>query len=63
MMIGARLHANVVGWDESNELLEEAWEMGECFYRNWWWSIDEGVLQMTNRRRKERGLGPLRLKG
>ncbi|KAF2468519.1 uncharacterized protein BDR25DRAFT_344245 [Lindgomyces ingoldianus] len=58
---GIRVHGNVVGWGEGNELAEEAWEVGETFFRNWWWCLDNKVLEVTNRRRRERGLGVLRL--
>ncbi|KAF2116166.1 hypothetical protein BDV96DRAFT_686568 [Lophiotrema nucula] len=58
---GCRVHGNAVGWGEGSELVEEAWEVGECFYRNWWWCLDSKVVESTNRRRRERGLGALRL--
>ncbi|KAF2193398.1 hypothetical protein K469DRAFT_618495 [Zopfia rhizophila CBS 207.26] len=58
---GCRVHGNQAGWGEGSELVEEAWEVGEKFYRNWWWCMDSRVLEMTNRRRRERGLGRLRL--
>jgi hypothetical protein len=63
MQEGVKIHGNMVGWGDSNELVEEAWEMGECFFRNWWWCVDQKSIETTNRRRKERGLGVLRLKG
>lgn len=63
MSNGIRVHGNLVGWGESNEMVEEAWEIGESFFQNWWWCISDDVLRVTNRRRRERGLGPLRIKG
>ncbi|KAL1594477.1 hypothetical protein SLS60_010237 [Paraconiothyrium brasiliense] len=32
---GVRIHGNLVGWEASSELAEEAWEIGEVFYKNW----------------------------
>ncbi|KAF2642831.1 hypothetical protein P280DRAFT_276508 [Massarina eburnea CBS 473.64] len=58
---GVRVHGNVVGWNNSSELVEEAWEMGEMFYRNWWFCVDQKAVETTNRRRRERGLGALKL--
>lgn len=55
---GARIHGNV-GWEAGNELAEEAWEVGEAFYKNWWWCLDGRIIGITNRRRRERGLEPL----
>ncbi|KAF2262690.1 hypothetical protein CC78DRAFT_534564 [Lojkania enalia] len=60
---GCRVHGNLAGWGEGSELVEEAWEIGEKFYRNWWWCLDGKVMEITNRRRRERGLGALRIKG
>lgn len=59
---GVRVHGNTVGWDSCNELVEDAWEIGECFYRNWWFCIDEEAVATSNRRRRERGIQALRLK-
>jgi hypothetical protein len=56
---GVRIHGNLVGWGSSNELAEEAWEVGEVFYKNWWWCLDRKIIGITNRRRRERGLEPL----
>lgn len=60
---GTRVYGNVVGWDHSSELVEDAWEMGECFYRNWWFCIDQSAVVTSNRRRRERGVGVLKLNG
>ncbi|KAF1956884.1 hypothetical protein CC80DRAFT_491754 [Byssothecium circinans] len=60
---GIRVYGNVVGWDNSSELVEDAWEMGERFYRNWWFCVDPKAIQTTNRRRQERGLAAMKLKG
>jgi hypothetical protein len=34
--------------------------MGECFFKNWWWCVDERVVNMSNLRR-QRGLVCLRI--
>ncbi|KAF2864994.1 hypothetical protein BDV95DRAFT_613142 [Massariosphaeria phaeospora] len=60
---GARVYGNAVGWDSCSELVEDAWEMGQCFYRNWWFCIDPNAMATSNRRRRERGVCALRLKG
>ncbi|KAF2689991.1 hypothetical protein K458DRAFT_328060 [Lentithecium fluviatile CBS 122367] len=59
---GVRVHGNMTGWGQESELVEEAWEVGECFYRNWWWCLDERVIIASNRRRRERGVGALKIK-
>lgn len=56
---GVRIHGNMVGWNLGSELEEEAWEVGEVFYKNWWWCLDGKIIANANRRRRERGLGPL----
>lgn len=58
---GLIVHGNSVAWGEGNEFVEEVWEVGESFYRKWWFCIDEKIIAQSNRRRKERGLGMLRL--
>lgn len=58
---GMRVHGNLTGWGAENEMAEDAWEIGGRFFRSWWWCLDSRVLEMTNRRRQERGLGRLRL--
>ena len=58
---GCRVHGNAAGWDSSNEMVEESFEIGDAFFRNWWWCLDARVLSMTNRWRRERGVGGLRL--
>ncbi|KAF3037767.1 hypothetical protein E8E12_001463 [Didymella heteroderae] len=57
---GLIVHGNLVAWGHGNEYTEEAWEVGESFYRKWWFCIDEKIVAQSNRRRKERGLGRLR---
>jgi hypothetical protein len=59
---GVRVHGNMTGWGNENELVEEAWEVGECLYQNWWWCLDEKVVAVANKRRKQRGERPLRIK-
>ena len=58
---GVRVHGCTTAWAEGNELVEEAWEVGECFYRNWWFVLEPRIIEITNRRRRERGAKPLRL--
>jgi hypothetical protein len=60
---GVRVHGNSTRWGDGNELVEESWEIGQLFYRNWWWALDGRVVELSNRRRRERGLGVLRLAG
>lgn len=55
-----RNHGNAAGWGQGNEFVEEAWELGEKFYRDWWWCVDRGVVERSNRLRRERGEGGLR---
>ncbi|KAF2800129.1 hypothetical protein K505DRAFT_404171 [Melanomma pulvis-pyrius CBS 109.77] len=59
---GIRVHGNSVNWAHGNELVEESWEVGETFFRNWWWCLDKSVVEMSNRRRRERGWEALRIK-
>ncbi|CAJ0546570.1 Ff.00g011970.m01.CDS01 [Fusarium sp. VM40] len=61
MADGCRIHGNLVAWGEGSEFAEESWEMGECFFKNWWWCIDGRVVNMSNLRRRQRGLGCLRI--
>lgn len=58
---GIRVHGNTVAWGFGNEYVEEAWEVSETFYRKWWFCIDQKIVNQSNVRRKERGLGRLRL--
>jgi len=58
---GLRVHGCSVNWGDGNELVEESWEIGQCFYRNWWWCLDSKVIEMANQRRKARGEGVLRI--
>lgn len=60
---GLRVHGNSVVLGEGNEFVEEVWEVGESFYRKWWFCIDQKIIDQSNKRRKERGLGRLRLNG
>lgn len=59
---GIKVHGNTTEWGNGNELIEEAWEIGEVFYRNWWFALDGKILENANKRRKQRGLGVLKLK-
>ncbi|KAJ4381761.1 hypothetical protein N0V86_003126 [Didymella sp. IMI 355093] len=58
---GLIVHGNSVTWGQGNEFVEEAWEVGESFYRKWWFCLDEKIVAQSNRQRQERGLGRLRL--
>jgi hypothetical protein len=58
---GLIVHGNSVAWGQGNEFVEEAWEVGESFYRKWWFCLDEKIVAQSNRQRQERGLGRLRL--
>ncbi|KAF1845273.1 uncharacterized protein K460DRAFT_394964 [Cucurbitaria berberidis CBS 394.84] len=53
---GVRVHGNTCTWSEGNELVEEAWEIGDHFYRKWWWCLDQQIVEVSNRKRGERGL-------
>jgi hypothetical protein len=58
---GVRVYGLGVGLGEGNELVEESWEVGESFFKNWWWCLDRSVIDISNRRRRERGLQGLRI--
>lgn len=60
---GTRVYGNAVGWGSNSELVEDSWEIGECSIRNWWFCIDPNAVGTTNRKRRERGLRALKLKG
>lgn len=59
---GIRNHGNTSTWANGNELVEEAWEIGEVFYQHWWWCLDQEIVEWSNQKRKERGLGRLQIK-
>lgn len=59
---GVRVHGNTTTWDQGNELVEDAWEIGDMFYKKWWWCIDQRIVEASNRRRRERGLPRLSMK-
>jgi hypothetical protein len=61
--VGLRVYGNSTSWSEGNELVEDAWEIGELFYEKWWWCCDRRVVEVSNRRRRERGLGGLKVIG
>lgn len=58
---GVRVHGNMTTWNEGNELAEEAWEIGDIFYKRWWWCLDQKIVETSNRWRRERGLPRLKL--
>jgi hypothetical protein len=43
------------GWDCRN------WEVGEIFFRNWWWALDREIVENSNRLRARRGARKLSL--
>ena len=51
---GMRIHGED-GWDSKN------WEVGEKFFRNWWWALDREIVANSNKLRAQRGAGRLRL--
>lgn len=53
---GLRVHGNFTKWGDGNELLEDAWEIGDHLYQKWWWCFDLKIVETSNRRRQERGL-------
>jgi hypothetical protein len=57
---GLRVHGNTTTWSDGNELLEDAWEIGDLLYQKWWWCFDSKIVETSNRRRKERGLPRLK---
>ncbi|KAF2830571.1 hypothetical protein CC86DRAFT_463849 [Ophiobolus disseminans] len=58
---GLRVHSNTTSWSEGNELTEDAWEIGDEFYRKWWWCLDQRIVETSNQRRRERGLPRLKM--
>ncbi|KAF2874540.1 hypothetical protein BDV95DRAFT_604710 [Massariosphaeria phaeospora] len=60
---GLKVHGNTTTWNDGSELAPESWEVGEQFFRNWWWCLDTKILELTNRKRKERGQSALRIQG
>jgi hypothetical protein len=58
---GVRVHGNRTAWGEGNELTEDAWEIGDLFYRKWWWCLDQRIVELSNSRRRERGLPRLKM--
>lgn len=58
---GFIIHGNSVALGQGNEYVEEAWEVGESFYRKWWFCLDKKIVDQSNKRRLERGLRRLRL--
>lgn len=58
---GVRVHGNTTAWHDGNELVEDSWEIGDVFYRKWWWCLDHRIVEVSNRKRRERGLGRLKM--
>jgi hypothetical protein len=38
-----------------------AWEVGEKFFRNWWWALDSSIIKQSDGFRRKRGLKRLSL--
>ena len=57
---GLIVHGNTTSWSEGNEMVMDAWEVGAAFYSRWWWCLDQTIVDASNRKRRERGLGRLR---
>jgi hypothetical protein len=57
-----RNHGGSVNWGSGSELAEEAWELGQAFYAEWWWCVDRRVVERSNSLRVQRGLPRLRPK-
>ena len=38
-----------------------SWEVGQAFFKNWWWALDREVVENSNQLRASRGVGRLRL--
>jgi hypothetical protein len=47
--------------DDTDALSERSWEIGQVFYRNWWWALDAGLIERSNKLRRDRGARPLTL--
>ncbi|KAF2095226.1 hypothetical protein NA57DRAFT_79715 [Rhizodiscina lignyota] len=45
----------------ANGLSEKEWEIGDAFFRNWWWAVDRAIIENTNTLREKRGARRLRL--
>jgi hypothetical protein len=43
-------------------LISDEWEVGEAFFRNWWWTLDRQIVETTNAWRTKRGENRLMLK-
>ncbi|KAL9105549.1 MAG: hypothetical protein Q9227_009293 [Pyrenula ochraceoflavens] len=44
----------------SDPFKEENWEIGEVFFRDFWWALERGIVERSNRLRERRGEGGLR---
>lgn len=31
------------------------WEVGEAFFKNWWWCLDRTIIETSNTWRRKRG--------
>jgi hypothetical protein len=52
---GVRVVGDRDAFDEKN------WEVGQAFFRNWWWALDPAIIQKSNALRRRRGAGPLQM--
>jgi hypothetical protein len=49
----------VVG--DRDAFAEKNWEVGQAFFRNWWWVLDPQVINESNALRRRRGASPLQI--
>ena len=47
--------------DGPNGLSDKDWEIGEVFFKHWWWTLDRSIIENTNKLRQRRGAARLRL--
>jgi hypothetical protein len=40
-------------------LVGDNWEIGQAFFRNWWWALDRSIIEQSNRVRAARGAARL----
>ena len=47
--------------NDADALNERSWEIGQAFYRNWWWALNTELVERSNKLRRDRGAKPLKL--
>lgn len=40
----------------------EDWEVGEAFFKNWWWALDRHIVETSNAWRQRRGQNQLSIR-